>query len=347
MEYVGVDHHKKFSYLTIEDERGRVLRQGRVNNDQQSLKRFLGEKDIQRKAVLEAGRNWTVMHDWLEEEVDEVQLAHPKKVKAIAEAKIKTDKIDSKTLADLLRADLIPQAYVPGKETREIKTILRQRMFFVKVSSMVKNRIRTLIDRYPEVKRGYPTEEIFTKQGREWLRRAAVSEIDRKLLNQEVDFIEYVSEKIKMSDGWVEQLGKNDERVQILMTAPGIGKFFGLLIASEIDDISRFRNKHKLSAYAGLIPSVHSSGGKTFMGDIINSGNKYLRWAFIEAVWPAIKKDLSLREMYERMKAHKKVNIAKVVVARRLCEICYCMLRDKREYVENFSGRPDISLAKA
>ena len=347
MEYVGVDHHKKFSYLTIEDERGRVLKQGRVANDQQALQRFLGENGDGRKAVLEAGRNWTVMHDWLEEEVDEVQLAHPKKVKAIAEAKIKTDKIDSKTLADLLRADLIPQAYVPGKETREVKTVFRQRMFFVKVSSMVKNRIRTLIDRYPEVKRGYPAEEIFTKQGLTWLRRVAVNETDRKLLDRELDFFEYLAGQVKASDRWVEQLGRDDERVRILMTAPGIGKFFGLLIAMEVDNVSRFRNKHKMSAYAGLIPSVHSSGGKTFVGDIINGGNKYLRWAFIEAVWPAVRKDLSLREMYERIKARKNVNIAKVAVARRLCEICYCMLRDKREYVENFSCCSDRILAKA
>jgi transposase len=130
------------------------------------------------------------------------------------------------------------------------------------------------------------------------------------------------------------------------MTAPGIVKFFGLLIACEVDDVGRFRNKHKLSAYAGLIPSVHSSGGKTFMGPIISSGNKYLRWAFIEAVWPAVRKDLGLRELYERVKARKNPNIAKVAVARRLCEICYCMLRDKREYVPN-SGCPDNRLAKA
>jgi hypothetical protein len=69
MEYVGVDHHKKFSYLTIKDEQGRIVKQGRVNNDQGSLRRFLGKAGSKRRAVLEAGRNWTVMHDWLEEEV--------------------------------------------------------------------------------------------------------------------------------------------------------------------------------------------------------------------------------------------------------------------------------------
>src|SRR3990167_4890930 len=128
--------------MSVMDKNGVVVKEGKVVNTKESISRFLGEeysKDT--SAVLEAGRNWTVMYDWLEEELDEVKLAHPLKVKAIAEAKIKTDKIDAKTLAHLLRSDLVPEAYVPDKETRVIKNILRQRMFMVKLSTMVKNRI--------------------------------------------------------------------------------------------------------------------------------------------------------------------------------------------------------------
>jgi transposase len=347
MEYVGVDYHKQYSYLAIMDEQGKVIKQGRVVNDPVKVRQFLGDGEVERKAVLEAGRNWTVMHDWLEEEVKEVWLAHPKKVKAIAEAKIKTDKIDAQTLAHLLRADLIPRAYVPGKETREIKTVLRQRMFMVRVSTMVKNRIKTLVDRYPEVKKGYSTEEIFSKQGMQWLRKIELSATDRRLLSNELDLLEYVQGQIKTSNGWVEDIGNDDERVELLRTVPGIGKFFGLLIASEIDDVNRFRSKEKLAAYAGLIPSVHSSGGKTYFGEMTNHGNRYLRWAFIEAVWPAIRKDLSLRELYERIKSRKNANIAKVAVARRLSEVCYSILKQRRAYVENYTGCPDIPLTKA
>lgn len=151
--YIGVDHHKKFSYFSVMNERGVVVKEGRIGNSKESVENFLGKEYSEgASAVLEAGRNWTVMHDWLEEEVDEVKLAHPLKVRAIAEAKIKTDKIDAKTLAHLLRADLIPEAYVPGKDTRVVKNILRQRMFLVKLSTMVKNRIHVIIDRHPEVR---------------------------------------------------------------------------------------------------------------------------------------------------------------------------------------------------
>ena len=347
MEYIGVDHHKKFSYLAMMDEKGKVIKEGRINNDVESLKRFIGKREEPKAAVLEAGRNWTVMHDWLEEEVGEVKLAHPKKVKAIAEAKIKTDKIDAKILAHLLRADLVPEAYVPKKETRQLKNVLRQRMFLVRVSTMVKNRIHNLLDRHPEVQNQIDLGDLFGSQGKEWLRVVELAPAERKLLDQELELLEYVQEKIKESDGWVKRTGENDARVKRLMSVPGIGKFFGLLMAVEIDDIKRFRNQEKLASYSGLIPSVHMSADKAFYGKIVSHGNKYLRWALIEAVWPAIRQDLGLRMLYEKMKAKKNVNVAKVAVARRLCMIVYRVLSEDRDYQENYSGRPHNSLAVA
>lgn len=347
MQYVGVDHHKRFSYLSVMDEKGLVLKEGRINNNKESLKRFLGDSDEPKSAVLEAGRNWTVMYDWLEEELDEVKLAHPKKIKAIAEAKIKTDKIDAKILAHLLRSNLIPEAYVPKAETRVIKNILRQRMFFVKLSSMAKNRIHNILDRHPELRGQIDPSDLFGKQGLEWLSKASLPKVDRKLLDEELDLLSYLTEKIKASNYWVTKLGEKDKRVKLLMTIPGIGKFFALLIAVEIDNIERFRNKDKLASYAGLIPSVHSSADKTFYGKIVAHGNRYLRWALIEAVWPAIRKDLHLRGVYQKIRQRKNANVAKVAVARRLSTIVYRVLSENRTYIADYSGRPHNCLAVA
>jgi len=344
--YVGVDHHKRFSYMSVMDERGDVVKEGKIVNTKESVSRFLGEeysKDT--SAVLEAGRNWTVMYDWLEAELDEVKLAHPLKVKAIAEAKIKTDKIDAKILAHLLRCDLVPEAYVPDKGTRIIKNVLRQRMFLVKLSTMVKNRVHLIIDRHPEIRNQIDPSDLFGTQGMEWLKAVTLPKEDRRILDEELDLLEYLTERIGSSNQWVAQLGKDDPRVQLLMTIPGIGKFFALLIANEIGDIARFHNKNKFASYAGLIPSVHASGGKIFHGRIIRHGNKYLRWALIEAVWPAIRKDLSLREYYESLKVRKGANQAKVAVARRLSIIVYSVLSQNRTYTINYSGCPHKTLA--
>ena len=101
---------------------------------------------------------------------------------------------------------------------------------------------------------------------------------------------------------------------------------------AELDDIKRFRNAKKLAAYAGLVSSTYSSGGKTFHGSIIKGGNKYIRWAMIEAIMPAIRVDEELREDYERLKAKKGYNKAKVAVAHKLLTIVYHVLKEKRAY---------------
>ncbi|MCY1556419.1 Transposase IS116/IS110/IS902 family protein [compost metagenome] len=116
-----------------------------------------------------------------------------------------------------------------------------------------------------------------------------------------------------------------------MKTIPGIGEFFARLIDAEIDDISRFRNPKKLAAYAGLVPSTYSSGGKTFHGKIIKQGNKWLRWAFVEAVTPAVASDLELRAQYEHLKI-RGTNKARVAIARKLLTIAFQILRDQRAY---------------
>lgn len=169
MHFIGVDYHKRYSYLVVKDWEGKVERRGKVSNTKEEFRNFL-EGYCPGKAVVEATRNWGIIYDWLEEIVDDVALAHPLKVRAIAEARIKTDKISADILCDLLRCDLLPEAYVPGRETRQVKDILRQRMFFVRLQTMVKNRIHTILDRHPEaISEGPDVSDIFGATGMEWL----------------------------------------------------------------------------------------------------------------------------------------------------------------------------------
>jgi len=113
---------------------------------------------------------------------------------------------------------------------------------------------------------------------------------------------------------------------------PGFGVFLSTLVASEIDGAERFPDPKKLAAYAGLVPSTYSSGPNTRHGSITKQGNKFLRWAFVEAIWPAIRKDAGLRHYYQRIKLRKGSNPAKVATARYLLTIAYHVLRDKRTY---------------
>lgn len=330
--FIGVDFHKSFSYLAILDQLGQVVKHGKIINNPEELRHFLSPYRFNKcSAVLEAGRNWTLMYDWLEDIVKKVSLAHPLKVKAIASAKIKTDKIDAKVLAHLLRADLIPMAYVPTKEAQQARNILRQRMFFVRLQTMLKNRIRTILDRHPELERP-PAKLLFAAKNRSWFKELPLPEVEHQLVLEDLLLLNALKERIAQSDTTIESLAKTKKEIHYLQTIPGIGLFFATLITYEIDDIERFPNPKKLAAYVGLVPSTYVSGNKAFHGRITKQGNKYLRWALVEAVWPAIRKDGELRSYYQRIKTRKGANPAKVATARRLLTIVYHILKEKRSY---------------
>jgi len=343
MYYIGVDYHKKYSYIVVKDEEGRREQKGMVNNTRQGFQEFL-EPYQPGKAVLEATRNWGLVYDWLEEILDDVALAHPLKVRAIAEARIKTDKISADILADLLRCNLLPEAYAPSKETRETKNILRQRMFFVRIQTMVKNRIHTILDRHPEVLFDAPdVSDLFGASGIEWLKQVVLPGEDNRLLVSELELLEVLKQKISRSDGIVKELARQDSKVKLLRSIPGLGPFFSVLVAKEIDDIGRFSSPKKLCAYAGLVPSTYASGGKVFHGRITKQGNKWLRWALIEAVPHAVRNDPDLHAYYERIRVKKGKNAAKVASARRLLTIVYRVLTQGRLYERRTYKRNDLA----
>jgi len=167
MLFAGVDAHKRYSRVVVKNETGRVLCQASLQNDMASFREFFGAIDGSTKAVLEAGRDWGVIYDLLEGVGVEPVLGNPVKTGAIAEARIKTDTISATTLADLLRADLIPVVHVPPREVRSQKNLLRQRLWLVELKTRIKNRIHNIMDRN-HVKPP-PVADLFGKVGRHFL----------------------------------------------------------------------------------------------------------------------------------------------------------------------------------
>ena len=278
MNYAGIDHHRQYSHITLLDEKGEVVKSGRVANFRRELEKFLqGIGNI--KAVIEAGRSSYTMVDVLDDMGIETAIAHPKDIKAIAKAKIKTDERDSYKLAHLLRTDYIPEVYKRSRENRSSQRVLRQRAFYVEKQTSVKNRLRALLAQQGEEirKEVALVENLFTAKGMRVLEGLDLPEIE--------------------------------------------GKMVGALL------------KTYLHAYAGVIPSTHSSGERSYHGKIIKEGNRWLRWAAVEAVWPAIRADFDIRLYNERMKRRKGANSAKVATARRLLTIIYRMLKENRPYI--------------
>jgi transposase len=332
MFYMGVDYHKKYSHIEIQDEKGSVIVNQRITNDRaafESVKRKLQEPC---EAVIEAGRTWGVIYDVLEEAGFDVTVAHPLKVRAIAEAKIKTDSIDAGTLADLLRADLIPEVHVPSNDTRLIKNLLRERLWLVRLQTMIKNRIILILDRNHVKTPG--VTDLFGSIGRHFLREVCLpAESEQRILNSQLDCLVFVQAQIVEATKWVKESLAQDRRMEIIDTLPGFGLILSALIALEIDDVNRFAHPGKLASYIGLIPSTRSSGGRTYHG-ALTGGNRHLRYAFIEGAWNAIRRSPYCRAMYERIKERKAPSQAIVAVARRLSEIAFDCLKNNRPYEE-------------
>lgn len=351
MNYVGIDYHKAYSAVATMNERGQLLNEARIpGNSPVAFAQYFHSLDGPSKVVLEGCRNWGVLYDLLHEikPVTEVQLANSYKVRVIAEAQVKTDKLDARALANLLRGDLIPRLHVPSPQNRKRKDVLRQRVFWIRQRTMIRNRVHILIDRQrglsvPQVR------DLFGKRGGDWLKGLQLPEPDATLLRQDLAVMERLNEQLKELDRQVASANQNDPLATWLQSLPGVGPFFAAVMASEIDQPDRFRSPTRLCAYAGLAPTTSASGGKCHHGRLFNQCNRWLRWAFIEAGWIAIQNSGYFGDLYRFHKSRgKKSNQAIVIVARRICEIAWHLLHEQRTYEErpvrlklNFPGRAE------
>ena len=341
MYFIGVDHHKQASVVTILDDSGRELKNGRVINLRERVSRFLeGYEPF--TAVLEAGRASYVMVDLLRELGGEVKMANAVQVKAIAHARIKTDKRDSRTLAHLLRADLIPEVYQRGLMNRQAQRVMRLRSYRVAKQTEAKNKIRALLAQQSEEVRVEVEKReggLFSGKGIEFMKRLPLVGPDKMILDDLIEGFEEGQKHLQKTDGVVKQLYEELKEARRIDTVPGFGTTLSVLVAVEIADIRRFPRVEELHSYAGVIPSTYSSGERTTHGHI-TKGNTWLRWAALEAVYPAILKDLDLRVLYSRLAKRKGANVAKIAVARRLLTIIYRLLKEKRDYIPDKSKQP-------
>jgi len=207
MNYVGIDHHRQYSHLTVMDHDGQVLRSGRVPNVQVEIEKFLeGLEAVE--AVIETGRSSYTMVDVLDEMGVTVKIAHPNEVKAIARAKIKTDKRDSEVLAHLLRMKMIPEVYRRSMENRQAQRVLRQRAFYVSAMTALKNRVHAFLAQQKEEVREEVAREtnIFSAKGQKVLIGLDLGRGEKRLLEALLKTYRHLETRIEESTALVEKL---------------------------------------------------------------------------------------------------------------------------------------------
>lgn len=345
-QYVGLDVHKKNCVAVRMTADGDIIERAQIKTDVGSLQQYFKDRPVS-KVVIEACYNWQYVWDALEEveEVAEKKLAHPLEVKAIANARIKTDTIDGRVLADLYRADLIPEAYAAPWETRDRKNLLRHRATLVRWQTMIKNRIHAVLARQNIVDPVLADlSDKFGKVGLQRMKELKLKGYDDQILKESLEILESLRKRIRMLEKQIADLVKADPIATLIMTLPGIGYQLALLIRNEIDKIERFLTAPKLSAYCGLVPSTYQSGDKLYHGRITKLGNRYLRWAFCEAAQKVHISSPKLGCLYRRIKQRKGSNTAKVAVARKLAEITWGVWKTRTPYreINKLSGHPSL-----
>lgn len=335
MNFTAIDYHKRYSFASALNEQGQRIGEARIDgNSPAGFAQFIASLGGPTKVVLEACWNWGWLYDQLQgmEGVTEVVLAHPYKTRLIAEAQVKTDKLDARALAQLLRADLIARAHVPSAETRQRKNVLRQRLFWVKTRTAIRNRIHTLLAR----QRGLSVPErtdLFGKKGQQWLAQVQLPDPDGWLLRQNRELLAVLDTHIREIERQTETEIAGDPNLQRLRSIPGIGSVLAAVIGTEIDTLDRFPRPAKFTAYAGLMPTTHASGGHCYHGPLVAGCNRWLRWTLVEEAWVAVGHDVYFGALYQHHRARgKSATIAITIVARRLAQIVWHVLHERRDY---------------
>ena len=324
-----MDIHKQFTVAVAKDEQGNKLTEEKFDNSKERFADFLKQFPKENtKIVMESTCVWEYIFEILEEMNYDVKLSNPTRTKAIAYARIKTDSVDASTLADLLRANLVAESYIPPKEIRKLREITRERKTFVGQSTQLKNRIHALL-----MKRGIklPTASL----GKKALKLIADSVSDGDLLEHYINLLWYNKQELNFLEDKIRKIANDMNETKLLMTMPGIGEIRAVNIFAEIGDVKRFPTADKLCSYAGLVPSIRQSGNTLRFGRLIKQSSKTLKNDLIEASWIATRtlESNQLQRVYQKLAKKKGKQKAICATARKMCCIIHSMLRKNQEFI--------------
>jgi transposase len=304
---------------------GKIVNQARMENER--VLPYLLHFKVS-KVGMESSNQIAPLFRQLSSKGFDVVVSHPKKTRYIAEAKIKSDRVDSKAIAELVRLDALPLAYFPTGEIAKLREKVRRRAFLVRERVKLRVKVKSGLT-YEGLK--WPSDHgLFTKKGVEWLHGLTIDSIESYLR-----ILESLDEEIKLLSRELVGIAEGDEDVKLLMTIPGIGYYTAVLMKSEIGDINRFVFPERLCSYAGLVPSTHASGKSVWHGGITKEGSRWLRWVMVEAAQAHVHKyDTSITRAYNQIAGKRGKKIATVAAARRLLMCSYSVLKNRRPYYD-------------
>jgi transposase len=314
--YIAFDIHKEYALVGGQNAQQEWVMSPRRVGIEKFRKWALANLRIGDAVVIETTTNVWDIYDIVAPLVNYVTVAHAGGVRQIAEARVKTDKKDIERLLRLLIADIVPEVWVPPVQVRELRGMISYRNQLVKTSTMIRNRLQSLIHRHNLI---LPKGGLTDKA---WWEAQGLNELEKIQIRQELAMLEKMAKHKAEVDAELgrQSLGKTwGKQAMRLLQLSGFGVVITMTVLSAIGDVKRFESAKKLVGYSGLGAGVHDSGKEHIEKRITKSGRKELRWAMVEAAWHAIRISPYWKEQYESyLKRMRKPNQAIVVIARKL-----------------------------
>ncbi len=328
--YAGIDFHKTFSLVTLGDKHGEEILQEKLwHSDVSSIKKFFKTHD---KVVcaIESCRGYEWFLDLLRDLGLEVHVCNPVKMKVICQTAFKNDKIDSRKIMDLLARNYLPTSYQATPEERHLRERVRWRANLVRKGTSIKNAIKAVL-----AKENISIKDACSRTGRLKLVEAKISKAHRAILDDMFESLDANDTAVAIQTKWLEQCAKKDKRVALLKTIPGFGSISAIAFIAEVGEVSRFKRPSQVASYFGLVPRLSESADKRRQGGITKTGSTELRWLLVQDAWTAVRNSPELRRRYLNICRRRGKQIAVVSIARKLAEIAFCVLRDRKPFNES------------
>lgn len=335
MNFVGIDLHKHSISVCVMVQAGNkrrvVARRRFACANVSEIETFFTQLGPF-QAVVEA----TASYEWfvalLEPLADRVVLAHPKKLRVIAESTKKSDKLDAQVLAEFLMLGMIPEAWRPTPRVRAHRALVRHRYYLLQRTTAVKIKLRRILSDY-----NADTPKLFTQHGRQYLKELTLSDTDRFRVRQLLQELEQQTKRRERTDQKLRQFAaqgpvREREARQILASIPYVGPVTIDVVLSEVGDFRRFSSQRKTTAYAGLAPGRRESAGRANDLGITKEGSRLLRWALTQAAWRLVGRTRRWGFLYDRLKKRCGAKKAIVAIARRLWCVMVSMLQSGQMY---------------
>jgi len=328
---IGMDIHRTFAEVVVWED-GRLRPHGRVDMTRSGLEGFARGLTKGDEVVVEATGNAMAVVRVLSPYVARVIVANPLQVKAIAHARIKTDKIDAGVLAQLRAADFLPEVWVPDPETERRRRLVARRNQVVRHRTRVKNEIHAILAAH--LVPPCPHAELFNGPGRAWLAGQVLPDDERATVERHLRELDRLGEDLEVLDRDIGSAVVDDPAVKRLLTIAGVNVTVATGLVAAIGDVRRFSSPQKLVSYFGLNPRVRQSGlGLAQHGRISKIGRAHARALLVEAAWAAAKAPGPLHAFFVRIRARRGHQVAAVATARKMAVLVWHLLTKEADYL--------------